>query len=84
MRYHRHIGMLNTLHNFARRFAWVIVATALVLVGVGLYTAPNALSHLSTDGFFPPDAESSQVRKQMQELFIKDQPEMLVIVDHGT
>ncbi len=72
--------MLGRLFRMTSRFAWQTLAIAVVLVGLGVYVAPGAIKMLGTEGFFPKNAESTQVSDELRANFTKDEPSVIVIM----
>lgn len=57
-----------------------LLVVALVIVGAALYYAPSVMNRLSSNGFVPRNAESTQVRDAIDTTFSKDKPTLIVLV----
>jgi len=56
-----------------------LLVVALVVVAAALYYAPSVMSQLSSNGFVPNGAESTQVRDIINTTFSHDKPTLIVI-----
>ncbi|HSW81114.1 MAG TPA: MMPL family transporter [Candidatus Saccharimonas sp.] len=58
-----------------------LLVVAAVIIGAALYYAPSVMDHLSSTGFVPNGAESTQVRDAINTTFSKDKPTLIVLAE---